>query len=132
MFNLILDTISPGIIISTNTIIIMNNHNHILLHSTERGCVTKCTCCNEIQLTFGNIFTWMKVDNFILFVDGLNEINEDYCQPNFREDKLGRVFQNTLVENMKLMFSKDELTEFLALVNMACLSIQASKIITPE
>lgn len=99
-----------------------------LLHENKFGYVGRCTHCNEIQFSFGNVISNMSMKHFQGFVSTLNEIFDRRKNDNtLQEDE--EVIINIGVRSLKLIFTVKEFRKVLDLFEKSMLLLKVKEIL---
>ena len=105
----------------------MKDREMKVLHKNSLGYVAKCTCCDDIQIKFGNAilsFTNEEYKDFDSFFDAIKEDFE--LEPrDFKCDYL----VNTEIDGLILSFSYSELCQAIELMNFSNVILSCNKLL---
>jgi hypothetical protein len=99
-----------------------------ILHNNNFGNIAKCTCCNDLQLTLGNVlisFTEEEYLDFDLFFD---EVRIDFKNEIEKGDYNKDYVIRTNKDNLTLLFSYQELKDTIELLNFSTLMLVVNKL----
>lgn len=94
-----------------------------LLHKNDFGNISKCKCCNELQLNLGNIILTFTEREYLEFDYFFNDIREDFAteEPSNNNEKKYVVVTNH--KGLVLSLSYQELYSTIELLNFSTIML---------
>jgi len=100
----------------------------VVLHHNFFGNISKCNCCNNLQLTIGNVIIPLTEEEYFEFDEFFDEVREDFKTEKKTNSKRKEYVVRTSVDNLILVFSYQELRATLELLTFATLMLTVNKL----
>jgi len=107
-----------------------SQHNSSLLHETENGSIIKCSCCQNLQVIFGNMVLRLEYEQFLTFMECIDQIDLD--KPNHSSLPNDKTFMVKLPNNIAFAFSRDEMAELKELLEWSQASMKVNDLLESE
>lgn len=101
-----------------------------VLHENSFGNISKCSCCDELQLTLGNVIICFSEEEYADFDIFFNEIREDFKKENRTKSKSKKYVIRTNQNGLILNFSYKELKQTIELLNFSTIMLSVNKLTT--
>ena len=105
----------------------MNNHKNSILHQTENGSVLKCTCCKNLQVSFGNMVMKLSYDQFLSFMECIDKVNLNKTPnahlPNEKE------YLIRLPNDISFAFTREEMIELKELLEWSQATLKVNNLL---
>ncbi len=99
-----------------------------ILHHNDFGNIAKCKCCNDLQLTLGNVLIPFTEEEYVEFDEFFNEIREDFKDEVKTKSKKREYIIRTNKDDLILVFSYQELKDTIELLNYSTLMLAVNKL----
>lgn len=104
----------------------MNRHSSTdKLHQNEYGYVLTCTCCDELQLHFGNVMIQMPVRG----LQNLSSVMVEMKDSREGKPEVGRYLIRTPQQNMYITATESEFDGLIELVETSLCMYEVNKLL---
>lgn len=101
-----------------------------ILHYSEHGCVSVCSECHQVQISFGTTVTTHAQKEFIEYCAFVKKMLKKYAFADNKYEK--KVYIKTSVENLSLLYSTFDLENLDDLLSQSLLVLSAHHILEAE
>ena len=108
----------------------MNQRTMKILHENEFGNIAKCRCCQELQLSLGNVLLTFSEEEYIQFDSFFNEIREDFATEKPTNNCNRKYVVVTNHQGLVLSFSYRELWNTIELLNFSSIMLSVNKLMS--
>ena len=108
----------------------MNQKTMKILHENEFGNIAKCRCCQELQLSLGNVLLTFSEKEYIQFDSFFNEIREDFATEKPTNNCNRKYVVVTNHKDLVLSLSYQELWNTIELLNFSTIMLSVNKLMT--
>ena len=103
--------------------------NTEILHATNFGKVIDCSCCNEMQLSFGNVLIQMPMQGFDNLSQVLTKMTTSKSYKEIVESGIGRLVINTPHRGLSITVSPKEFEQLTELIDTAVYMKQVKEMV---
>lgn len=99
-----------------------------ILHENDFGYISKCNCCDDLQLNFGNVIISLSEEEYLEFDTFFNEIRKDF---NIEKEDVGfnrKYIIHSNLNGLTLSFSNKELQKTIELLNFSTLMLSVNEL----
>lgn len=107
-----------------------NRTTMTILHENDFGNIAKCTCCEELQLTLGNVIICFSEEEYADFDTFFDEIRNDFKKEILTKSKFKKYVIRTNRDGLILNFSYKELKQTIELLNFSTIMLSVNKLTT--
>ncbi|MCJ8289192.1 MAG: hypothetical protein HRT58_08520 [Crocinitomicaceae bacterium] len=105
--------------------------NHTIIHTNPFGYISRCNCCQDLQLCLGNVVLVLGESDFANFKRSFFELNDFNSVRVHREGRVKRFTFLTSYSDMTLSLSKQEFHFTEDLLNIAELDAIINRELNP-
>ncbi len=99
-----------------------------ILHENDFGNIAKCHCCQELQLSLGNVILTFSEEEYLQFDNFFNEIREDFATEKPTPNEHRKYVVTTNHKELVLAFSYKELQDTIELLNFSTIMLSVNKL----
>ncbi|PCI93130.1 MAG: hypothetical protein COB15_16860 [Flavobacteriales bacterium] len=100
-----------------------------ILHKNSFGNIAKCKCCNDLQVTLGNIIFSLTEEEFLDLDIFFDEIRRDFDLITNNETRTREYIIKFNFKDLVLAFSHKELQDTIELINYSSILLEVNKTI---
>ncbi|MEN0005297.1 MAG: DUF6686 family protein [Bacteroidota bacterium] len=102
-------------------------HSVEVMYCDEKGYIVRCTCCQQIQIVYGNIAIDQTAQDFRY----LSQLIDRYrlSHRDSEAETCRNIFIKTPFKNLRILFSYKELLEFHEMLQKVLLMLEAEQLL---
>lgn len=101
-----------------------------ILHENDFGNVAKCKCCNDLQLSLGNILLTFSEEEYFLFDSFFDEIRQDFATEKPTNNCNRKYVIVTNHKGLVFSLSYRELSKTIELLNFSSMMLSVNKLMS--